>query len=255
MRVRQFLYLLYQTTRASFLAQEKNSSLGLIWHLLNPVLMTAVLFMVFRNVQSLKEIEHYELFILVGLIHYNFFINTTTRASQNFLLSRSLVLNTTVPLELLVLRSTCLEALTLLFEILLVVVLGFFMGAKPGAAVVLYPLVFAGLVAISLGASLALCALVVFLSDLNYVWGLFCRLLFFITPVFFLPAVAGEGLARTIIELNPLTGLIALARTSLLYGGHIAPSQAALGLVGPCMVLILGWAIFKAIRPRIPDYI
>ena len=42
--LRQFLYVLYQTTRASYLAQEKNSSLGLIWHLLNPLFMTAVLF-------------------------------------------------------------------------------------------------------------------------------------------------------------------------------------------------------------------
>ena len=75
MNARHFVYMLYQTTRATYLAQEKNSSLGLIWHLLNPLLMTAVLFLVFRRVQFLQGIEHYPLFILVGLIHYNFFIN------------------------------------------------------------------------------------------------------------------------------------------------------------------------------------
>ena len=89
MNWRHFSYVLYQTTRASFLAQEKNSSLGLIWHLLNPILMTVVLFSVFRNVERLREIEHYQLFILIGLIHYNFFLNSTTRCSQYFLNSRS----------------------------------------------------------------------------------------------------------------------------------------------------------------------
>ncbi len=252
---RHFIYVLYQTTRASFLAQEKNSSLGLIWHLLNPILMTVVLFTVFKNVERLREIEHYQLFILIGLIHYNFFINSTTRSSSFFLNSRSLILNTTVPLELLVLRQICVEGLTLFIEVLLVLVLGIFMGANFGSALLVYPLVFAGILALSLGASLFLSCLVVFLSDLNYVWGLFCRMLFFITPVFFTPEVVGEGMARTVIEMNPLSGLISLAREALLYGGSIDPAQAGLALLGPFVVLILGGMLFNAVKPRIPDYI
>lgn len=102
------------------------------------------------------------------------------------------------------------------------------MGANFGSALLVYPLVFIGVLALSLGASLFLCGLVVFLSDLNYLWGLFCRMLFFITPVFFLPEVAGEGMARTVIEMNPLTGLIRLARQALLYGGPVELSQAGL---------------------------
>jgi len=253
--LRQFIYVLYQTTRASFLAQEKNSSLGLIWHLLNPILMTIVLFTVFRNIERLREIEHYQLFILIGLTHYNFFINSTTRSSTYFRNSRPLILNTTVPLELLVLRQTCIEGLTLFIEVLLVLFLGTFMGANFGSALLVYPLIFIGTLALSLGASLILCGLVVFLSDLNYVWGLFCRLLFFITPVFFSVEIAGHGLARTVIELNPLTGLITLAREALLYGGPIDPAQAGLALVGPLVVLILGGMLFNAVKPKIPDYI
>ncbi len=164
---RHFIYVLIQTTRASFLAQEKNSSLGLIWHLLNPILMTAVLFTVFKNIERLREIEHFQLFILIGLIHYNFFINSTTRSSSYFLNSRSLILNTTVPLELLVLRQTCIEGLTLFIEVLLVLFLGIFFGANLTSALLVYPLVFAGILALSLGASLLLCGLVVFLADLN----------------------------------------------------------------------------------------
>ncbi len=252
---RHFIYVLYQTTRASFLAEEKNSSLGLIWHLLNPILMMAVLFMVFRNVERLREIEHYQLFILIGLIHYNFFINSTTRSASYFLSSRSLILNTTVPLELLVLRQTCVEGLTLFIEVMLVLVLGIFMGANLESTLLVYPLVFIGVLALSLGASLFLCGMVVFLSDLNYIWGLFCRMLFFITPVFFSPEVVGEGIARKVIEMNPLTGLVRLAREALLYGGPVDLTQAGLALLGPLLVLFLGGMLFNAVKPRIPDYI
>lgn len=252
---RQFIYVLFQTTRASFLAQEKNSSLGLIWHLLNPILMTAVLFVVFRNLERLREIEHYQLFILIGLVHYNFFLNSTARSSTVFLQSRSLILNTTVPLPLLVLRQTCVEGLTLVIEVLLVLVLGTFMGANFGPGLLVYPLIFAGLLALSLGASLFLCGLVVFLSDLNYLWAVFCRLLFFVTPVLFTTEIIGQGLARTVIELNPLTRLLALAREALLYGGPIESTRVFLALLGPLVVLVFGWLVFQAVRPRIPDYI
>ena len=252
---RHFTYVLYQTTRASFLAQEKNSSLGLIWHLLNPIFMTAVLFLVFRNIERLNEIEHYQLFILIGLIHYNFFINSTTRSAQYFLGSRSLILNTTVPLELLVLRQICVEGLALVIEVLLVLVLGTFMGAHFTAALLWYPLIFAGVLALGLGASLFLCGLVVFVSDLNYVWGLICRVLFFLTPVFFTLDVVGKGFARVLVELNPLTGLIMIARHSLLYGGTITFAQALLALVGPLLVLAIGVMVFRSTRSKVADYI
>ena len=252
---RQYIYVLYQTTRASFLAEEKNSSLGLIWHLLNPILMTAVLFTVFRNIERLREIEHFQLFILIGLIHYNFFINSTTRSSPHFRNSRSLILNTTVSLELLVLRQTCVEGLTLFIEVLLVLVLGFFMGANFGTALLIYPLLYVGILALSLGASLFLCGLVIFLADLNYIWGLFCRMLFFITPVFYLPEVVGDGVAQAVIQMNPLTRLIELAREALLYGGPVDLSTVGLALLGPVVVLVLGGLVFNSVKPRIPDYI
>ena len=255
MNWRHFVYMLYQTTRATYLAQEKNSSLGMIWHLLNPLLMTAVLFLVFSRVQFLQGIEHYQLFILTGLIHYNFFINSTARSATNFLNSRSLVLNTTVPLELLILRQTSIEGVTLAVEILLVLVLGLFMGVDLGMSLLLYPVIYIGMLALSLGASLFLCSLVVFLSDLNYVWGVFCRLLFFLTPIFFSLDVAGEGLARRLLELNPLTPLIGISREVLLYGGQVSLSELGMALLGPMAALVFGIFVFRVTRARIPDYI
>ena len=255
MNWRHFAYMLYQTTRATYLAQEKNSSLGMIWHLLNPLLMTAVLFLVFRRVQFLQGIEHYSLFILVGLIHFNFFINATQRSATNFLTSRPLILNTTVPLELLVLRQTSIEGLTLFIEVILVLVLGAFMGVDLGTSLLLYPLVFVGTLALSLGASLFLCSLVVFFSDLSYIWGVFCRLLFFLTPVFFSIDVAPEGFARLMLQINPLTQLIAVARETLVYGGSVSIADVGMALFGPMLVLAFGVLVFRVSRDRIPDYI
>ncbi|MGD2129249.1 MAG: ABC transporter permease [Lysobacterales bacterium] len=255
MKWRHFTYVLVLATRATYLAQEKNSALGLVWHLLNPLVMTAVLFVVFRNAPFRGDNPNYELFILVGVVHFNFFINTTTRSSANFLMSRSLILNTTVPLELLVLRQSSIEGLTLLIEVLLVLVLSAVIGTGLKSALIMYPVVLLGMLALSLGASLFLCALVVFLSDLSYLWNVFGRILFFVTPVFFTPDVVGVGFARLLLALNPLTHLLQLARKTLLYGGHISLGEIGIALVGPALVFALGVFIFRATRARIPDYI
>src|SRR5215472_13644765 len=71
------LNLLYQTTRAAFLAQEKHSALGMLWHLLNPLLTTVVLYAVFSNIMRANQVAHYPLFILAGLIQFNFFAHAT----------------------------------------------------------------------------------------------------------------------------------------------------------------------------------
>ncbi|NNJ78217.1 MAG: ABC transporter permease, partial [Xanthomonadales bacterium] len=119
----------------------------------------------------------------------------------------------------------------------------------------LYPVILVGILALSLGASLFLCSLVVFLSDLNYIWGVFCRLLFFLTPVFFSAEIAGDGLARWVLELNPLTRLIHISREALLYGGQVPVGEVGLALLGPALVLLLGLVVFRASRAKIPDYI
>lgn len=153
------------------------------------------------------------------------------------------------------LRQICVEGLTLVVEVLLVLVLGMFMGANFNTALLVYPVVLAGILALSIGASLFLCGLAVFLSDLTYVWGLFGRLLFFVTPILYSEEIVGQGLARTMIGLNPLSRLIALAREALLYGGPIDPTQVFLALLGPLLILTLGWTLFATVKPRIPDYI
>ena len=97
--------------------------------------------------------------------------------------------------------------------------------------------------------------LVVFFSDLNYIWSVFCRLLFFLTPVFFSAEIAGDGPARWTLELNPLTQLINVAREALLYGGPVGLGDIGLALLGPVVVLVFGALVFRAARARIPDYI
>jgi lipopolysaccharide transport system permease protein len=249
------MHLLYQATRATFIAEEKNSWLGVLWHLAHPLAFTLVLFVVFSRIPRFAEIEHYPLFILIGILHFNFFANATTRAVNAMRLERDFVLNSTAPLEILVLRSVAVEVLHYCIDLALAVAL--IAAFAPGTltwSVLAYPLVLAAAVGLTAGAAFFLAALVPFLSDVVHIWTIAARMLFFLTPIFYslenLPAPEVRG----VLALNPLTGLVGAARDVLLAGRLPAIHPGALLLV-PAVTLLLGWTLFARLKRTIPDYV
>ncbi len=250
-----FLYLLYEATRCAFLAQEKNSLLGTLWHLLNPLATSFVLYLVFSNVRQFAAMPYFGLYILVGVIHFNFFAQTTTHAAQGMLYSRNLILNSTVPLEILVLRSVSLDGLTYLTELLIVVVLIACVGQGLTWGVWGYSVTLIGIIMLTLGVSLLLACAVVFLTDLIYLWSVIIRLLFFLTPIFYAPDMLDHPQMTQIVALNPLSLLVMLGRKSLLDMQMVGPGDIITVLGGPVVILLIGWYTFQRVKGYIPDYI
>jgi ABC-type polysaccharide/polyol phosphate export permease len=73
--------------------------------------------------------------------------------------------------------------------------------------------------------------------------------------VFFATTALPDGLALSLIELNPLTAMLALARSTLLYGDPVHAGQWLWAMAGPLLALAVGWLMFRAARPRIADYV
>ena len=247
-------FLLWQMTRAAFLSEEKNSVLGMLWHLFNPLAMTAVLYVTFSSINR-ETIEQYPLFILVGVIHFNFFSNATTKAAEGIMKSRSLVLNTTVPLEILVLRHLCIEGLTLAVELVFVCALITLTGNGLGAAALGYLVVALGVFMLTFGMSLLLATAVVFVTDVTYIWNMVTRMLFFLTPIIYSLDSIQNTAVRAVARLNPLAGAIAMARETLVYDRPVALWSSVAVVVGPLLVLLLGWNVFQRFKARMPDYI
>jgi ABC-type polysaccharide/polyol phosphate export permease len=261
MRARESVNLLYQMTRCAFLAHEKNSALGMLWHLLNPLAMSLVLYLVFSNITSFyapfagHSRSYYPLFILVGIVTFNFFSQATVRAAEGMLNARSLVLNTTVPRETLVLRSVCLDGVTYLIELALVATLVALLGGGLGWQAFFIGFVVAGTFMLTLGSALLVAGAVVFLTDLTYVWGVLTRILFFVTPIFYRVEMLDHPFAGRLLALNPLTGLVTLGRRCLLDGQALAAGEIGAALLGPLVALALGWIVFQRLKPAIPDAI
>jgi len=98
------LYLAYQIARCQMLSQDRNVILGNLWHVLHPLLISFVLLTVFSSRFNVK-IQHYGFYILLGMVHFNFFSGMTSKASKILLKNRSLLLSHTIPKSILIIAA------------------------------------------------------------------------------------------------------------------------------------------------------
>lgn len=253
MRPSEFLNLLYQMTRCAFLAQEKNSALGVLWHLINPLAMAGVLYVVFSRSATAAQTPHFGLFVFAGLIQFNFFANATQKTAFTMLTGRQLLLNTTVPPEVLVLQALAMESVTFACELVLVLVGVALAGNGLTWGTLSYVFVGAGILLLTLGVAFLIASFVILFTDLNYVWNLATRMLFFLTPIFYVPSMLGTP-GAVLTALNPLAQLVLRGRRCLLDGQALGFGEIVLVLLIPGAIAAAGWFVFQRAKPILADY-
>lgn len=194
-------------------ARYRGSFLGIFWSLLVPILLLGVYTFVFsvifqsrwdRPVESKSE---FALILFAGLILFNIFSECINRAPALMLSYVTYIKKVVFPLEIL----PWVLILTALFNALisfLVLMLGylFFIGI-PSIKLLILPIFLLPLILLTLGLSLFLSSLGVYLRDLQQVIGVFTMILMFLSPLFY-PISAIPESYRQIILLNPLCSLI-----------------------------------------------
>ena len=101
--------LIIRLAWSDFKLRYKSSALGFFWSLLEPLLMLVVLYVVFSNLMRI-QVEHYQLFLLLGIILWNFFDRGTSMSILGIIGKPSLVQKVYFPRDILVI-STCITAL------------------------------------------------------------------------------------------------------------------------------------------------
>jgi lipopolysaccharide transport system permease protein len=238
--------LILRLAWSDFKLRYKSSALGFLWSLLEPLLMLVVLYVVFSNLMRI-QVEHYQLFLLLGIILWNFIDRGTSMSIWGIVGKPSLVQKVYFPRDILVI-STCITALlmTALEGVVFIIFMVVFR-VLPETTVAYFPILFLLEFFIVLGLSMALSALNVYFRDVQFIWRLVVQVGFFATPILYPITIFPEKM-RWIVMLNPMAQIITMMRDCTLYG--ISPEPANLAYVGVCTVsfLLLGYAIFMRLE-------
>lgn len=251
-----FRGLLFRFAARDITLRYRQTALGAIWVILQPLLGAGILSFVFGNVAGLSAPDGipYFVFSLVGMVGWTAFSQITMRASSSMVSNAQLVQKVYFPRLLLPLSTVLSTMVDVAVSLGLVAVLLVVNSIHAGVALLTFPLWLALFVVLGLGIGLAASALTVRFRDVQYVLPVAVQMLLFLSPVAY-PLSAVPASERALYELNPLVGLLEGFRWSLL--GTPAPSAAltAYSTVASIVLLVLGLLVFHRMERSFADVI
>jgi ABC-type polysaccharide/polyol phosphate export permease len=243
--------LIWTLAWGEFKQRYKNSVLGYFWSLLEPLLMLVVLYVVFSNLMKL-QVEYYQLFLLLGIILWNFLSRATSMGLNAVLGKPSMVQKIYFPRDILVI-SSCITALLMsIFESVIFVLFMAYYQVPLSPNLLYVPLIVALLFLMSLGLSLALAALNVFYRDVQFIWAVILQAGFFATPILYPVTIFDETLQKVFL-LNPVAHIITAARDTVIYATPAAPASLLYAGVTAVVALAAGYFIFARHEPRFAE--
>jgi lipopolysaccharide transport system permease protein len=252
-------YLIREFTVREIVGRYKGARLGLLWSMVNPLLMLAVYTFVFSVVFKAKwgltggdsRIE-FALTMFCGMVVYQVFAECAGRAPGLIVSNTSFVKRTVFPLEILPIAVLGAALFHAAVSLLILIVGAGIAIHSTSLTLICLPIVLLPVALLGLGFGWLLASLGVFIRDVGQVIGVLLQVLFFMTPIFY-PLSAVPPRFRWVLRINPLTEVVTNARRAVLWGTW--PDWAALGVVTVVAAAIaqLGYAWFMKTKRGFAD--
>lgn len=211
--------LLAELTKTDFKLRYQGSALGYLWALLRPLMMFAILYVVFAKLLRFGgDIPHYPVYLLAGTTMWSFFTECTSQGIQAMVVRGDLIRKISFPKYIVVISATLTAVINMLINLAVVIIFALINGVEPSWSWLLVPLSLLELYALSLGISFLLGAINVKYRDITSIWDVCVQALFYAIPIIYpISLVAGSSvLAAKIILLNPISQAIQDIRFNLI---------------------------------------
>jgi ABC-2 type transport system permease protein len=231
-------------------ARYKRSVLGVAWSFAGPLLMMVVLTVAFSQVFAIRG-RGYPVFVLPGLLLWNFFaqttINTTSEVAAGVDLWRRVRMPKSVPAVSAVLTNLVHLgiAVAVLLPILLII------RTPLGFAAVELPVVMILAAFFTLGVSFLTSTVALYFPDLGHVWSVVLPAWMFLTPVIY-PVSILPARAQRFIGWNPMTRFVSAFRAPLSENRFVPLRELAILFLIASVTLTIGWLAFTRHADEIP---
>jgi lipopolysaccharide transport system permease protein len=246
-----YRHLIWILAWVEFKQRYKNSVLGYFWSLLEPLLMLGVLYLVFSNLMKVP-VEHYQLFLLQGIIMWGFFSRATSSSLLSIRFKPNLIKKIYFPRDIMVISGCTTALLMSLFESVVFIIFMALFQIPLSLNIVYLPCIIFLFYILTLGVSLALASLNVYYQDIQYIWALVLQIGFFATPVIYPLSVFPPYLLK-VLSYNPLAQVIYLARDVTLYSKVPNVASFVFVFLIAFVILGIGYAIFTRLEPKFAE--
>jgi ABC-2 type transport system permease protein len=248
----RFRNLVRELAITDFKLKYQGLALGYLWSLAKPLMLFAVLYFVFTRLIRLGDaIPHYAVYLLLGVVLWSYFLESTQVAMVSVVDRRELIRKVYFPRIVIPIATSISSLITLGLNLLVIFVFIASTGIGFSITLPLFFLLIIELYVLSLGFSLLLAALYVKFRDLRPIWEVGLQLLFYASPIIYPLTIVPRKFAA-LMSLNPIAQIIEDSRKLLVTPkalstvDYVSWPLALIPYIIPPAVLILGYWYFKS---------
>jgi ABC-2 type transport system permease protein len=256
---RRFFDLLWLMSVTEFRRVYFGTVLGYVWSLVRPLMLFAVLLFVFTQIFKVgsESVEHYPVFLLLGIVMFTFFQESTTSSVTSVVAQEGIVRKTQFPRLVIPISTVVTGVFNLGLNLIVVLAFALAFGVEPTWTWLLFPFAAALLFVLTAATSMALSVLYVRFRDVAIIWTVVGQVLFYATPILY--PVDFKPNLEAILMINPIGVILEQVRVWVLAeptaptaveaaGGWLGLLPAAAIFVGVCA---FGVWIFNREAPRV----
>ena len=253
------LHTLNLLVKRDFQERYKGSLLGLIWAIINPLMLLAIYTIVFSQVFKLRwggnptsSQFDFSITLFCGLMVFNVFAEVFGRSTIAISSHANYVRKMVFPLTLLPLICVVTALINFGLSFIVWFVFFLFVNGLPSVNSLLLPVVFIPLIIGGVGVSYLLSSMNVFYRDLSQLTGIATTALLFLSPIFYERSMVPFYL-QNILAINPLTKIIENFRDVMIWGKTPSALDLGIPVLLSLIIFALGFSCFSRLKSRFAD--
>ncbi|ROT86430.1 glycosyl transferase family 9 [Bifidobacterium mongoliense] len=260
------LVVFRELVKTDFKLRYQGSFLGVLWSVLKPLMLFAVMYVVFvRFLKFSDGTPTYAVSLLCGTCLWSFFSEATSMGMRAIVDRGDLLRKIHFPNYIIVASTTMGSMISLLINLIVIIFFGFFGHAEFTWRVLLVPFSIVQLYLLGLGVALLLGTLYVYFRDVSHIWEVALQALFYATPVIYPISMVADNKhfawAAKILMINPSTQVIMDIRRNLLAPDYVDTVWSMISnpwiqlfpYAATLFILWLGIYVFRKYSPKFAE--
>ena len=250
----KYRFLLTQLVSGDFKNKYRRSYLGIVWSLLNPLLMMIVMSIVFSVVFRFSSIPNYQVYLILGQVMFSFYSESTQVSVMTIVGSGQLIKKVYLPKYIFPLSKVVFSFINTSISFIAVFLVMIYYHVPFTLNILYLPMIMVTFFLFCLGIGFILSAMMVFIRDTLHLYGIVVTILGYMTPIFYSIDIF-PSTVQTLLKINPLYHYITAIRTILLYGQPVPVVESIICIGVSLLSLSLGVHYFNRRQKKFILYI
>ena len=252
-------FILLQLVTKDFKLRYRRSVLGVVWSVLNPLLMMIIMSFVFSYFLRGSNVENYPLYLIVGNITFSLMSEATSTGLRSIIDAAPLLKKVRVDRWVFPVQKVFSAAFNFAFSLIAVVIVMLFFRVAPTWHLIWMIPALLLLMVFCMGISLLIGALAVFFRDMIHLWSVLLTAWTYLTPIFWdLSLLTGSNApwyVIAVVKANPMYNYIDMMRCAIVYQASPGTTVILLAIFWAVVALVAGLLVFRKTEHKFILYI